>query len=198
MRMSYLGDSYDIVKKSLLLWLSDFGSWSVLPMFTESVSSEEVSSLETLLGAPVLTSERVGPAIERPSYFGKAHSSAHLFIDPNTGFRLNDTNAKNASNFLFAQELFSLSKHRSHFLTMVFDQSLGHGREKHDLQHKLQWLRERDISNFAYYSHACFIICSHDEELVERARTEILRKSKLPESRFITATTAEQAVGAGR
>jgi len=43
MRMRYFGDSYDIVKQSLLRWLQSFGPWSVLPMFTEPVSDEEAS-----------------------------------------------------------------------------------------------------------------------------------------------------------
>lgn len=38
MKLQYFGDSYDIVKKSLICWLSEFGPWVTHPMFTEDVS----------------------------------------------------------------------------------------------------------------------------------------------------------------
>jgi hypothetical protein len=37
MKLRYFGDSYDIVKKSMLAWLSPFGKWQTHPMFTEVV-----------------------------------------------------------------------------------------------------------------------------------------------------------------
>jgi len=43
MRMRYFGDSYDIVKQSLLRWLRPLGEWSVHPMFTEPVSPGKVA-----------------------------------------------------------------------------------------------------------------------------------------------------------
>ena len=55
MRMRYFGDSYDIVKQSLLRWLRPLGEWSVHPMFTEPVSSADVSAYETLLSANVVS-----------------------------------------------------------------------------------------------------------------------------------------------
>jgi hypothetical protein len=36
--MRYFGDSYDIVKQSLIRWLADFGQWSAHPMFPEGVA----------------------------------------------------------------------------------------------------------------------------------------------------------------
>ena len=51
MRMRYFGDSYDIVKQSLLRWLRTLGDWSAHPMFTEAVSDADVAAFETLLGA---------------------------------------------------------------------------------------------------------------------------------------------------
>jgi hypothetical protein len=54
MKMRYLGDSYDIVKQSML---RGFGAWSAHPMFTESVSDADVATFERLLAVKVVTRE---------------------------------------------------------------------------------------------------------------------------------------------
>ena len=40
MKLQFFGASYDIVKKSLIVWLGEFGPWAAHPMFTETVNPE--------------------------------------------------------------------------------------------------------------------------------------------------------------
>ena len=67
MRVQYLGDSYDIVKQSLLRWLRPFGAWSVLPMFTEWVKPEDVAALEAFLRAKVISCDVLTASTDRPA-----------------------------------------------------------------------------------------------------------------------------------
>jgi hypothetical protein len=55
MNPKYLGDSYDIVKPSLLRWLAGVGTWTTHPMFTEPVSGEQADIFSRLLGTRLLS-----------------------------------------------------------------------------------------------------------------------------------------------
>src|SRR5438552_3690504 len=127
MRMRYFGDSYDIVKQSLLRWLRSFGEWSVHPMFTEPIKPSDVAALEALLGAKVASTEVLTLDTDRVAYFSCASSCGHLFLDPDTGLRMLSTRGVRAPEYLFASELVRLSEQRSGSLTVVFDQSVGRG-----------------------------------------------------------------------
>jgi hypothetical protein len=193
MRIDYLGDSYDIVKQSLLRWLHPFGEWAVHPMFTEPFSPAQVSAYGSLLGANVLSAEVLTLVTSRATYFGSASSCGHLFMDPDTGLRVKPTRGVLAPKYLFASELSELSEHRPHSLTVVFDQSVGRGSEpsrRSHLEDKLRHLRALGIRGFAYISHACFVISSRDQNLVEHARARIIAESRLPESRFLSVAAA--------
>ena len=91
MRMKYLGDSYDIVKQSLLLWLKSLGEWSVHPMFTESVGKAGIMEFEAILGAKVISTDVLTLASDRSAYFSCARSCGNLFLDPDTGLRMHPT-----------------------------------------------------------------------------------------------------------
>jgi len=50
MHPQHFGDSYDIVKQSLLAWLSaDLGPWSAHPMFTDKVDDERATAFARFL-----------------------------------------------------------------------------------------------------------------------------------------------------
>ena len=55
MNPKFLGDSYDIVKQSLLRWLADMGTWTTHPMFTEPISTEQANAFSRLLGTRLLS-----------------------------------------------------------------------------------------------------------------------------------------------
>jgi hypothetical protein len=58
MRMHYFGDSYDIVKQSLLRSLRGPADWSAHPMFTEPVSGADVAAFQKLLAVKVVSPGR--------------------------------------------------------------------------------------------------------------------------------------------
>lgn len=45
MHVRFLGDSFDIVKQSLLRWLAQCGPWSAHAMFTDEVTIAEAEAL---------------------------------------------------------------------------------------------------------------------------------------------------------
>jgi hypothetical protein len=186
MRRTYLGDSYDIVKQSLLRWLGNFGGWSVHPMFTEPWVRTDVVALESLLGAKIVSREVLTSTTDRSVYFACGSSCGHLFLDPNTGLRMRSKTGADVPQYVFASELQRLVEQRPGSLTAVFDQSVGRGSESIQLQTKLQELSELGVFGFAYVSHACFVVAGHDRSLVDRARARVMSESRLPEDRILS------------
>jgi len=192
MDMKHFGDSYDIVKQSLLGWLRPFGDWSVHPMFTGDLRPGDVEAFERFLGAKVLSREVLKSDTDRLGYFSCVQSCHNLFLDPTTGLRLEPTGRK-APNYLFGNELVGIAKRRPTALMLVFDQSLPRGSEKAALRKKLNHLLEQDIDTFAYCSHACFILACHDSKLVNQVYDHVIAESGLPEDRFLRITHAPRA-----
>ena len=190
MHMRYFGDSYDIVKLSLIGWLRRFGDWSVHPMLTEEASPEEVNAFERFLNAHVISAEVLTTSTNRESYFSCAVRCGNLFLDPDTGLKLRKMNGSYAPKYLFRSELVHLISLRpKQSLTLVFDQSLQRGDERRAVEQKLNDLRSHRIYCFAYISHACFIVGGRDEDLVNDALTHVIAESRLPENRFLRATS---------
>ncbi|MCX5824110.1 MAG: hypothetical protein NTY86_11585 [Deltaproteobacteria bacterium] len=187
MKMRYFGDSYDIVKLSLINWLGYLGDWSVHPMLTESATADKIAAYERFLGAQVLSSEVLTTVTDRSSYLACASECGHLFLDPDTGLKMKITAGAKAPEYLFASELEYIIKSRPNSLTLVFDQSHQRGNERSSLEKKLNILRSGGVYCFAYVSHACFIVGGNDENLVGKALSDVMEKSKLPESRFLHA-----------
>src|SRR5208283_3119212 len=112
MRMRYIGDSYDIVKQSLLGWLRDFGERSVHPMFTETVRAADVAAFESLLGAKIVSTEVLSIDSDRLAYLACGSSCGHLFLDPDTCLRMRSTRGIRSPEYLFAPELLRLAEQR--------------------------------------------------------------------------------------
>lgn len=193
MRMRYFGDSYDIVKQSLLRWLRSFGDWSAHPMFTEPVSDDDVAAFEKLLDVRVVSHEVLTLDTDRVAYLAPASSCGHLFLDPDTGLRMRPTRGVRAPEYVFATELVRLAKERPTSLTLVFDQSVGRGSERLHLEGKLLELRHEAVYGFAYVSHACFLVAGVDRALLQRARSRIIAESLLPEGRFLPVSATDDA-----
>lgn len=184
MRMKYFGDSYDIVKQSLIGWLKDFGNWSVHPMLTEGADETEIAAFESFLEARVISREILTKNTNRDLYLSCGACCGNLFLDPDTGLR-SQSQARRSPEYLFVEELVRLSEKRPRALTLVFDQSLTRGKERDGMKNKLRSLRAEGVHAFAYVSHACFILGGHDESLVQRAFGEVVAKSRLPAHRLI-------------
>jgi hypothetical protein len=191
MHMQYFGDSYDIVKQSLIRWLGRFGDWFVHPMLTESGTAQQVQAFEFFLGAQMICSEVLVKDTDRESYFSCATKCGNLFLDPDIGFRLSEARLRaSKTKYLFAHEFVHLSGERPNALTLVFDQSLPRGGERSSMKHKLKKLQAAGVHSFAYMSHACFILGGRDEELVRDAFHRVLAESRLPASRFMLGSAA--------
>ena len=128
MKLQYLGDSYDIVKKSLIGWLSEFGPWVSHPMFTEIVDPEQAAAFSRLLGTPLLSEKVLIPETNRAEYFSSCRTAGNLFLDPDTGVCLEPHRGKKSVNYVFGMELAEWCKLRPKALTLIFDQSYSRGK----------------------------------------------------------------------
>src|SRR5262245_16609911 len=108
MRMDYFGDSYDIVKQSLLRWLRNFGEWSVHPMLTESVSQADVRAFESMLNARVISTDVFTAYSDRAAYLECGARCGHLFLDPDTGLRMRSVGGVRSPEYIFASEVLRL------------------------------------------------------------------------------------------
>jgi hypothetical protein len=186
MKLDKFGDSYDIVKQSLLRWLAPCGSWVAHPMFTEPVDPSEAEAFSRLLGVSLLTTQSLRNA-ERDAYLFSATSCAdHLFLDPNTGLRVPSATRVDAPNFVNGTELVTIARARPDKLTLVFDQSIDRQYPSRDqIEAKLSWLAERCVYGVTYESHACFVLVSATQSVLEKASETLLQESHLPPARLV-------------
>lgn len=155
-------------------------------MFTESVDEKDANVLSQLLGIRLLSTDVLYQTTDRKAYFAPALACQnHLFLDPDTGFRLQATAGRVCPSYLFGNEAIELVSKRPKSLTLVFDQSLARGQEREQLARKMTFLEENGILSFAYVSHACFILMAKDRGLFGRAWEVVQEKSRLPETRFL-------------
>ena len=91
MHPSKVGDSYDIVKHSILRWLKECGAWDVHPMFTATFKTKKKQAYMNLLGvSSLLTTDLVPSKPDRAAYLEPARCSKnHVFLDPDTGLTPN-------------------------------------------------------------------------------------------------------------
>ncbi len=194
--MKHFGDSYDIVKQSLLRWLGVFGDWSMHPMFTGSVAPDDPEKFASFLNVRIISSDVLRGDTERSNYFRSANSRGNLFLDPTTGLCFKSRSIRKRAHYLYASELMHLTEQSPESLTMVFDQSLSRGKERAQVMNKLYSLLEHGTPAFAYCSHACFIIASRNRTLLNGAYEHIIRDSGLPENRLARILPMSHGAGA--
>ena len=186
MRAQFFGDSYDIIKRSFIAWLSLFGPWSAHPMFTEAVAAKDARRFARFLGANLLSVELLTPDSDRESYFSSCRRAGNLFLDPDTGVRLAPCRGARSARYVFGPELLSLVRARPRFLTLVFDQAFSRGPNGDRVREKLQFFASAGVAGLVYSSHAPFLLLSARATLLERARRRLLKVSNLPPERIIT------------
>ncbi len=182
------GDSYDIVKREIIQWLAPPEEWAVHPMwfgprrdFVEAYYNFlEVEPAEGDITRRRLVSD-VGRACPK-----------HLLLDPNTGLRTGHRGPPDSQwDHVTIEELADIAcaDGRESLLTLVFDQSIGHRTyedAKEIVAGNLQTLREgHEVYGVAYVSHAAFIWVAKDEDLLTSATRQLLKRSRLPLSRFV-------------
>ena len=195
MHRSKFGDSYDIVKKCMLDWLSLCGTWAAHPMFAKSSSQDFADAFSTFLDVPLLTTSPLPGELGREVYFGVVRqwqATDHVFLDPDTGVALPESRVTRAH--LKARELLDIALSRPGKLTLVFDQSFPHVPEEDRrilTRAKLIWLSQRGVHGIAYFSHANFLLTSTDPGVLRNARQTLLDKSGLPYDRLVEVRPAK-------
>jgi len=186
-KLEKFGDSYDIVKQSLLRWLAPCGPWRAHPMFTEPVDSSETTAFSEFLGVELLSTAVLERATDRNAYFACAVTCPdHLFLDPNTGLRIPAARRAEAPDFVNGTELVTIARNRPNTLTLVFDQSIDRRHSRHkQIEAKLSWLAKHKVYGVVYESHACFVLVSATQLLLEKALQILTKESSLPPWRFV-------------
>lgn len=185
MHLKHFGDSYDIVKKSLLLWLAGFGPWVAHPMFTHAVTPEDAAAFSRFLGIPLVSTEVLVTGTDRRLYLAACGECRSVFLDPDTGVRLHRKSGKQSTQLLFADEIVEIADRRPDGLILTFDQSLARGREAAQIAEKLAHFNGLGVVGFAYVSHASFMVLGRSQNVVSQAEAELISKSGLPQSRLI-------------
>ena len=183
----FFGDSYDIVKQSILRWLAPCGAWKAHPMFTSPVDRGRAEDFFRLLGVPPVSPEALNECSDRNDFLMQAKSCPdHLFLDPDTGLRIGKSPA--TPQHLLGEELVDIAKARKDKLTLVFDQSLDRRRKvREETKGKLSCLRKQVVYGVAYESHACFLLVSASKDVLDNAVGTLLRESRLPRDRLVGA-----------
>ena len=204
----WFGDSYDIVKQSLLRWLCSCGEWQAHPMFTKSVDPRRADKFERFLGVDLVSKEAISGRRNRKNFVAQSKKcQSHLFLDPDTGLRIGRATPKHVTG----DELVEIAKARPKKLTLVFDQSFSRSSPRNEqpnerppeahpdkpnpasdirreqLKKKLCWLAEQGVHGVAYESHACFVLVSASRDALDRAERTLLRESRLPPDRLVRA-----------
>lgn len=187
MKAKFLGDSYDVVKQSLIRWLRTFGGWAVHPMFTERVSPRLASEFSNFLGARLLSQAVLRSRTDRAQYLAPAlNTDENVFLDPDTGLRLKPIQGREAPAYLFAPELVAVASAKPERLVLVFDQSLPRGAERRRVTEKLVHLTKEGVHVVAYVSHASFLLVGARQSRLAEAFATLIAESRLPTNRFVS------------
>lgn len=188
MNLQSPGDSYDIIKKSFITWLSEFGRWSVHPMFTREAGPLVAAQLAKFLNTTILSAERLRAGTDRAAYFECCLSAPNLLLDPDTGVSLAAVSGAKSSRYIFRDELLRIILARPHRLTLVLDQNFSRaerGRMEENVRRKLSAFAAEGAFGFAYLSQAPFLCFAADPSLLLRAFEALKENSSLPPSRLI-------------
>ena len=184
MRMQFLGDSYDIVKRFLLQTIAPGARWDAFPMFTHAVTKDELAAYETFLGVHVASPGVLAAGEDRFAILAERPHLRHVFLDPDTGIRLKPCGGSAAANYIFGPELANLCSNEPACLVVVFDQSVPRGSERQAMARKLAYFSERGVHGFAYLSHACFVVLSASKRVCDDAYVHLVA-SALPVERIL-------------
>lgn len=188
MDLQSLGDSYDVVKKSFISWLSEFGRWSVHPMLTQDADPVAVGQLSKFLNAPIVSAECLRAGVDRAVFFEPCLSAPNLLLDPDTGVSLEPVRGARSSRYIFRDELLRIIMARPHRLTLVLDQSFPRAprsRMEENVRRKLSAFSAEGAFGFAYVSQATFLCFAADPSLLLRAFETLKENSSLPPSRLL-------------
>jgi hypothetical protein len=187
MRLEYFGDSYDIVKRALLQWLTPLGQWHVQPLFTEDVSLGEATTFARFLGARLVEPFKARTEAECKAALDGCKGIGNLLVDPDIGVVLPLGGKSVKRTHVSAAALQVLCAANPGYVIISFDQALRREAPEESLRSKIAWLSEGRTAALAFRSHASFIFCSSSSDRVgEVAR--LLLGAGLPEWRLVRAS----------
>jgi len=166
MNPTYLGDSYDVVKR-FFCGIARSAGYAVYidPMFTGDWTSQQRATFFRFLGAREL-------GASSPQF------PAALLVDPDTGVR--STPGRAHTTFT------SITSRCDRFaLVIVFDQAFPRGNNGREIiTSKLASLRTLGIRGVYYDSHARFLVCGKSSARVMRFHKALIQAG-LPAARFV-------------
>lgn len=156
MNPTYLGDSYDLVKRFFCLELSQLGySVDVDPMLTGDWSAEQRKAFYLLIGKNTDPQEK---------------SKTALFLDPDTGIK----ERRSAQHVSFDQIADEAKRYQ---VVFAFDQSFrrqAQAQVRSEVLRKLAEIRSRDCHGMYYESHARFFFVAKQRDVLEGLRRHFL------------------------
>jgi hypothetical protein len=186
MRMQFFGDSYDVVKRFLIRAIAPDAKWVAHPMFTHPVTAADVGAFEGFLGVTIASADAMSASADRTKHFLALTHHQHVFLDPDTGIRLQPSSGVDGTKYVFGPELITLCEQNPRRLLLVFDQSVPRGTERKAITDKLSYFRAKGLCSFAYVSHACFVILSRSDAQCLEARNRLLA-THLPPNRLVVS-----------
>ncbi len=186
MRLDFLGDSYDLVKRFLMQCLAPNESWGIVPMFTDDWNPEQIKTFECLLGGRVLNRRCIKGTRNRHQATTAGTWVGHVFIDPDTGIRSPDSTSS-STKLIRLTEIVREAREHPRNLILAFDQSYANAKlpaKTKAMKQKLAFLNADDVNGFGYLGQASFLILSCDPSAIQRARQNLL-DAGVPDSRLI-------------
>lgn len=166
---SYLGDSYDLVKRFLA------GSVS-------SIAKDYADSFFIPAQIRDAYSKVTGVLIFEPP----VQSPFAILLDPCTGIPLDAARDEPTTTHVPIKYIMKvLEEHGPKFL-ICFDQSFSRGASKDGLmREKIRALGKGGLKVFYYSSHANFLFASKSAEIIDRVKNQ-LQNSGIPASRLVS------------
>lgn len=170
MKIQFLGDSYDAVKR---LWQETLAEWAPLLAEPRFIPKDIRRDFTAFTRIPVL-------AERRPPVYS-------ILNDPDTGIRLPDReNQREGMSHISLATIAGQVKRAEVRCVVTFDQS--HHREvgfspKDQRNAKVLWLRREGLHAFYYVSHAPFLFAFSEHAHMKQVRT-LLREAGVPGSRI--------------
>jgi hypothetical protein len=171
MKPSYLGDSYDIVKKFFCRVLKEQGYDVFIDpmMFTGKWDDTKKQRFYLFLGVKHVSDHKCG------------QTSTALLVDPDTGvWERGKNKQKTHVSFDMIADLC-----KCHRIVFVFDQSFALNRPRGPrMKAKLKALAGKGCKPLYYKSHACFLFASRSPESIWLLRDYLVGLG-LPEDRLV-------------
>ena len=194
MNPKFFGDSYDFVKRCIIVGLAPANEWAIHPMYldyrAQPFDPTFARRYADFLGIHLLQGDVYARGLVRNVASAWPH---HVFLDPDTGLRIPIARPPGGWNKYVGMDEFArvagALRLRQHQLTMIYDQSYARANPEtrnRQVEAKLNILRDcYGLHAVAYVSHVVFIWASLDERVVVRATQRLLEHLAIPPTRLV-------------